>query len=35
MLVWEGIIYMYERKGYKVTLVTAAVLMIAGLKAVV
>lgn len=33
MLVWEGIIYMYERKGYKVTLAIAAVLMIAGLGA--
>lgn len=33
MLVWEGLIYVYNRKGAKVTLAIAAVLLIAGLGA--
>jgi hypothetical protein len=34
MLVWEGLIYVHNRKGYKVTLVIAAILLLAVLGGV-
>lgn len=33
MLVWEGLVYIHNRKGYKVTLAIAAILVIAALGA--